>query len=166
VAKAWRLLLSAATAAAFSAAAAPASAGKNTNTLPVVVRVVTGCSLQTFPLTFDASAIVGNNPIDATTHVLVKCTPNTSYSIDIDKGLNANGVNRRMFSASTGTYVAYDVYRDSPRTNVWGTGQLKNVTGNSGTGLPLDVLIYGRVPNTGKISAGDYKDTLVVTLNF
>jgi spore coat protein U-like protein len=153
-------------AAALGVVGTPASAGQNTNTLAVVVRVVTGCSLQTFPLTFDASTIVGNNPIDATTHVVVKCTPNTNYTIDIDKGLYANGINRRMFSASTNSYVAYDVYRDSPRTSVWGTGQLKNVSGNSGTGLPLDILIYGRVPNTGKINAGDYKDTLIVTLNF
>ena len=153
-------------AAALWAAGSPALAGKSTNTLPVAVRVTTGCNLQTFPLTFDASTIVGNNPIDSTTRVIVRCTPNTDYSIDIDKGLYPNGINRRMFSPATNSYVAYDVYRDSPRTNVWGTGQLKNVTGNSGAGLPLNILIYGRVPNTGKINAGDYKDTLVVTLNF
>lgn len=153
-------------AVALGAAGAPASASQTTNTLPVKVTVFTGCSLVTRPLTFDASVVIGNNLIDATATVTVKCTPNTDYFIDIDKGLYANGVNRRMFSALSNTFVAYDVYRDSPRSNVWGTGQLKNVTGNSGNGAPLEITIYGRVPNTGKIQAGDYKDTLVVTLNF
>ena len=71
-----------------------------------------------------------------------------------------------MFSASTNSYVSYDVYRDSPRSNVWGRGKTRNLAGNSGTGAPFDIVLYGRVQNTGKIIAGDYIDTLVVTLNF
>jgi spore coat protein U-like protein len=132
------------------------------------VTVATGCTLQTRPLTFDATGIVGTNPFDATTTVTVKCTPNTPFDIDIDTGLYANGnsANRRMFSASTNSYVSYDVYRDSPRNNVWGRGKTRNVAGNSGTGAPIEFVLYGRVQNTGKIVAGDYLDTLVVTLNF
>lgn len=152
-------------AAAFGAVSTPAPAGQTTNTLPVVVRVFTGCSLVTRPLTFDASVNTGAN-IDSTTTITVRCTPNTNFSVDIDKGLWANGINRRMFSSQANAYLTYDVYRDSPRTNVWGTGQLKNVTGNSGSGLPLDLLIYGRVTKPSTIKAGDYTDTLVVTLNF
>jgi spore coat protein U-like protein len=167
VSKALRRMTAAGIAAALGAAGAPASAGQTTGTLPVSVTVFTGCSLQTRPLTFDAAAVSGNNPIDATTTITVKCTPNTNFTVDIDNGLNANGKssNRQMKSESGGL-LAYDIYRDSPRTSVWGTGQLKNVTGNSGAGAPLDILIYGRVPNATKVVAGDYKDTLVVSLNF
>lgn len=155
-------------AAALGAAGTPALAGQATNTLPVEITVVTGCSLVTRPLMFDATGIVGTNPIDATTTITVKCTPNTDFDVDIDTGLHASGnsANRRMFSASTNSYVSYDVYRDSPRSNVWGRGKTRNVAGNSGAGAPLDIVLYGRVTNTGKIVAGDYIDTLVVTLNF
>lgn len=155
-------------AAALGAGGTPALGGEATNTLPVAVTVATGCSLVTRPLTFDASVIVGTNPIDATATITVKCTPDTDFDIDIDTGLYANGnsANRRMFSASTNSYVSYDVYRDSPRNNVWGRGKTRNVAGNSGTGSPIDFVLYGRVQNTGKIAAGDYLDTLVVTLNF
>jgi spore coat protein U-like protein len=154
--------------AALGAASSPAFAGQATNTLPVRVQVYTGCSLVTRPLTFDATGIVGTNPIDATTTITVRCTPNTDFDVDIDTGLYANGAsaNRRMFSASTNSYVSYDVFRDSPRSNVWGRGKTRNVAGNSGSGAPLDIVLYGRVQNTGKIVAGDYKDTLLVTLNF
>jgi spore coat protein U-like protein len=161
-------MMAAGLAAAFCAVGTPALAGQATNTLPVAVTVATGCTLQTRPLMFDATGIVGSNPIDATTTITVKCTPNTNYDVDIDTGLHANGnsANRRMFSASTNSYVSYDVYRDSPRNKVWGRGGNRNVTGNSGTGAPLDIMLYGRVKNTGKIAAGDYLDTLTVTLNF
>lgn len=155
-------------AAALGAGGTPALAGQSTNTLPVAVTVATGCSLVTRPLTFDATGITGTNPIDATTSVTVRCTPNTDFDIDIDTGLYANGnsANRRMYSASTNSFVAYDVYRDSPRSNVWGRGKTRNVAGNSGSGAPIDFVLYGRVQNTGKIVAGDYIDTLTVTLNF
>nr|WP_237489140.1 spore coat U domain-containing protein [Tsuneonella aeria] len=133
----------------------------------VDLHVYSGCSLKTRPLTFVVPAgNIGNMDLDSTSTVTVKCTPNTAYSVDIDKGLHSNGINRRMRSVETNSFLAYDVYRDRPGGNVWGTGQLKNVTGNSGTGAALDITLYGRIRLPSKIQAGDYKDTLVVTLNF
>ena len=163
-----RRTIAAVAAAALGAGGTPALAGQTTNTLPVAVTVATGCSLVTRPLTFDARGITGTTPIDATTSVTVRCTPNTDFNIDIDTGLYANGnsANRRMYSASTNSFVSYDVYRDGPRNNVWGRGNTSNVSGNSGAGAAIDFVLYGRVKNTGKIVAGDYIDTLTVTLNF
>lgn len=153
-------------AAALGAADTAASAGQTTSSTTATVKIFTGCSLQARPLTFDASTSTGSNPIDAMTTITIRCTPNTNFTVDIDKGLYPKGVNRQMRSVLTGSFITYDVYRDSPRSNVWGTGQLKNVSGNSGSGAPLDILIYGRVPKNQTIQSGDYKDTLVVTLNF
>ncbi|QDM41067.1 spore coat U domain-containing protein [Altererythrobacter sp. TH136] len=152
-------------AAAVLASGTPALAGTTTNTLPVRVQVTVGCTLQTRPLMFDATTISNQN-IDSTTTITVRCTPNTDFTVEIDKGLYANGINRRMFSTEANGYVTYDVYRDSPRNNVWGTGQTKNVTANSGSGLPLEITLFGRITKPGTIKAGDYKDTLLVTLNF
>jgi spore coat protein U-like protein len=151
---------------AVMACAVPAYAGRTTNTMRTDLTVYSGCSLKTRPLMFVTPNALVNVVVDSTTTVTVKCTPNTAFTVDIDKGQHPNGINRRMYSAQTNSYIAYDVYRDSPRTNVWGTGQLKNVSGNSGSGAPLDLLIYGRIPLSTKIKAGDYIDTLVVTLNF
>lgn len=149
-----------------AALASPAHAGRTTNQMPVSLTVFTGCSLKTRPLMFVLPSPVGNAPLDATTTITVKCTPNTNFTVDLDKGLHNNGIVRRMYSPVAGGYVTYDVYRDSPRTNVWGTGQLKNITGNSGTGAPFDITLFGRIPQPKNIKAGDYRDTLTVTLNF
>lgn len=154
-------------AVAVLAAAAPARAGTSTNTMDASLSIESGCRLDTRALVF-----IGIPPfskgllLDSSTTLTVDCTPNTAYTIDIDTGLHPNGINRRMYSALTNSYVAYDIYRDGPRTNVWGTGQLKNVAGNSGAGGPQTVTLYGRVSLPTKVLAGDYLDTLTVTLNF
>ena len=147
-------------------AAAPANARQTTNTLQARVTVFTGCSLVTRPMTFVVPNLTVSTAVDTTTTLTIKCTPNTNFTVDIDKGLYANGINRRMYSPAANAYVTYDVYRDGPRTNVWGTGQLKNVTGNSGTGAPLTLTLFGRIPASGKIKAGDYADRLVVTVTY
>ena len=127
---------------------------------------IAGCSLVTRPMMFVVPNLQVNSAVDTTTTLTIKCTPNTDFTIDLDKGLYANGIVRRMYSPAANAYVAYDVYRDAPRTSVWGTGQLKNVTGNSGTGAPLTLTLFGRIPAAGKIKAGDYSDRLVVTVTY
>ncbi len=72
-----------------------------------------------------------------------------------------------MRSVLAGSFITYDVYRDSPRSNVWGNGQLKNVSGNSGSGAPLAILSLrpgSAEPNV--IQSAVIKTPLVVTLNF
>lgn len=161
-----RTLSAAALAATLLVAGTPAAARQTTNTLQARVTVFTGCSLVTRPMTFVVPNLTVNAAVDTTTTLTIKCTPNTNFTVDIDKGLYANGINRRMYSPASNSYVSYDVYRDSPRSKVWGTGQLKNVSGNSGNGAPLVITLFGRIPASGKIKAGDYADRLLVTVNF
>lgn len=164
----WRIVMGAtALACCFGSGAAHARAPlASTSTIRAAIKVFSGCSLETRPLMFVVPNTTVNVAVDATTTVTVKCTPNTSFTVDIDTGLHGNGINRRMYSPVANAYVSYDVYRDSPRTSVWGTGKLKNISGNSGTGAPLVITLFGRIPISGKIKAGDYADRLTVTLNY
>lgn len=162
-----RRLILCAIAGGLLAAGTPALAGQATNTLPVDLTVAPGCSLQTNPLMFVATNALINFNIDAAATLVVKCTPNTAYAVDIDDGLHARGNNRRrMFSASSNRYIDYNVFMDARRASIWGKGSTKNLTGNSGSGAPVSIPVYGRVPAAFLIAAGDYKDTLLVTLNF
>lgn len=149
------------------AGGSPAAAGQVTNTLPVTLGVQPGCALLTRPLVFVAPSATAAVVLDATANLTITCTPNTDFAITIDRGLNGTLlVNRRMVSASTGATVVYDVYRDPARLLAWGATTLTDVNGNSGLGAPLDVPIYGRVPAAALIAAGDYQDTLTVSLAF
>jgi spore coat protein U-like protein len=153
-------------AAALGVFGSPASARQTTNTTPVKLTVRSGCSLQTRPLMFVTSNGLIDLDIDATSTMTVICSPNTTYEIDIDDGLHAQGNNKRRMATAAGSLLPYNVYLDSARKNVWGKGSTKVMTGNSGNGAPINVPIYGRVPSAIIIPNGAYKDTLVVTINF
>ena len=107
-----------------------------------------------------------NTKADATATITVQCTPNIDYTIDIDRGLYNNGINRRMYNASANNYFDYDVYKDPPRSQVWGTGQTQNLPGNSGITGVVNYTVYGRTEQINRLKAGSYSDTLTITVTF
>ncbi|MDE2410597.1 MAG: spore coat protein U domain-containing protein [Sphingomonadales bacterium] len=151
--------------AAAMLAATPAYAGRTTYTVPVSVTVLSGCTVVALPLVFNIPVPINGN-VDSATSIAVRCTPNTAFVLDIDNGLHANGVNRRVFNATANAFIKYDIFKDPPHSNVWGTGSAKNLSGNSGpTGL-VTYPVYGRVSSSTNLKAGGYTDTLTVTINF
>ena len=150
-----------------SALAMPACAasGRATVQIRASVNVVGGCTVAATPLIF-MIPVPTNTNVDSTSTILVKCAPNTAFTVDIDTGLYPNGINRRVFNAAAKAYINYDVYKDPPRSAVWGTGGAKNVAGNSGvTGTSL-MAVYGRVASVKTLKSGSYRDTLTVTVTF
>lgn len=146
-------------------ASVPAHAGRATYTMPVRAQVINGCTVNALPLIF-LIPVPTNANVDSTTSISIACTPNIPFTLDIDNGLYANGNNRRVFNAAANAYINYDIYKDPPRSNVWGTGQAKNFSGNSGATGRLTIPVYGRVASSKNLKAGSYRDTLTVTINF
>ena len=146
-------------------AAAPAHAGRATYTMPVRAQVINGCTVNVLPLVFNIPVPTNLN-VDALTTITIACTPNIPFTLDIDTGLYANGINRRVFNAAVNAYINYDVYKDPPRSQVWGTGGAKNVAGNSGITGVVVLPVYGRVASSKTLKAGSYRDTLTVTISF
>lgn len=162
----WRLCTGLTMAGACALAASPcAAAGRATNQFRVSVNPISSCTVSATPLTF-LIPVPTNTNVDSTSTIAVKCPPNTAFTIDIDTGLHANGINRRVYNAGYNAYINYDVYKDPPRSAVWGTGGAKNVAGNSGaTGIVLQT-VYGRVASVKTLKSGSYRDTLTVTITF
>lgn len=152
-------------AAAAMLAATPAHAGRATYTMPVRAQVINGCTVNALPLIFTVPVPTNAN-VDSSTSITIACTPNIPFTLDIDTGLYANGINRRVFNATANAFINYDVYKDPPRSQVWGTGGSKNLAGNSGaTGLVV-LPVYGRLASSRNLKAGNYRDTLTVTISF
>ena len=150
-----------------SALAVPASAasGRATNQFRASVSPIGGCAVAATPLIF-MIPVPTNTNVDSTSTITIKCAPNTAFTVDINTGLYPNGINRRVFNAAANAYINYDVYKDPPRSAVWGTGGARNVAGNSGlTGIAL-MTVYGRVASVKTLKAGGYNDTLTVTITF
>lgn len=141
------------------------AAGRATSQIAVSVAPISSCTVAASPLIF-MIPVPTNTNVDSTSSISIKCPPNTAFTVDIDTGLYPNGINRRVFNAATNAYINYNVYKDPPRSAVWGTGGAKNVGGNSGrTGLAV-MTVYGRVASVKTLKAGGYRDTLTVTVTF
>ena len=162
----WRVGAGLTMAGAVALAASPCvAAGRATSQVRVSVNPVSSCTVSAAPLIF-LIPLPTNLNVDATSTITVKCPRNTAFTIDIDKGLYNNGINRRVYNAGYNAYINYDVYKDPPRSAVWGTGATKNVAGNSGlTGIAL-IPVYGRVAAVKTLKSGSYNDTLTVTITF
>ncbi|UZW60505.1 Csu type fimbrial protein [Lysobacter enzymogenes] len=102
--------------------------------------------------------------VDRTTAIGLTCTGRTAWQLGIGNGLNASGNIRRMRSAG-GQFVPYELYRDSGRSQRWGTTLGTDTVSGTGTGAAQSQTVYGRVaPQTA--TPGSYTDTVVVTVTY
>lgn len=103
--------------------------------------------------------------LHAMTNVRVQCPAGTPWKLALDNGQHHDGTMRRM--AGQGSYVAYQLYLDQSRTQVWGHDATNMRTGaTDASGSAASVTIYGEVPPQPGILIGNYSDTIVATLYY
>jgi len=115
--------------------------------------------------THTASAVTGG--INGGGKLLVRCTPNTVYSIALGNGQHAQGSQRRMRHVDgSANVLAYELYRDTNLTERWGSIPQERQHGTA-TGSMEEYKIYAQVPAGQTVTAvGAYKDTVVVTVAY
>lgn len=101
--------------------------------------------------------------IDQISTVQLQCPTGTPYRVGLDNGINNNGNNRRM--ASGANRIAYELYRNSNRTQRWGSNNASDVNG-TGNNAVQALTVYGRVPAQATPAPGSYADTITVTLTY
>ena len=111
---------------------------------------------------FGAYDPLSPSPVDAAGNVQYLCT--SPVRVGISAGGSGTFASRTMQSGASS--LAYNLYSDAARTQVWGDG-----TGGSGAptvaaGLFQSVPIYGRIPAGQDVGTGSYSDSLVVTFTF
>lgn len=137
----------------------------------VVCRLVSGGSLGFGPYDFFAAS-----PNDSLANVSVTCSrdggpQNNTLLMRVDQGMNGTSVTARrlLHAGGAGDSLAYGLYRDVGRNNVWGTTDNVN-TVSTNLSIPnkssasATFIIYGRIPAGQDVSAGTYRDTVGVTL--
>ncbi len=145
----------------------PVHAGSSTTNLNVSATVTNNCTISTADLAFGAyDPIVTNasSPKDSTGTVNITCTSGAVTNVELDTGANASGSTRRMKAGSN--YLSYEIYQDSGRTTVWGSGTGKLDTGTAPNFNPRAFTAYGRITAGQDVPAGSYTDTVVATVNF
>jgi len=144
-----------------------AQAGSTTTNLNVSATVTNNCSISTADLafgTYDPIATNASSPKDSTGTVTITCTTGAVTNVALDTGANNSGTTRRMKAGSN--YLTYEIYQDSGRTTVWGSGTSKLDTGTAPNFNARSFTAYGRITAGQDVPSGSYTDTVVATVNF
>jgi spore coat protein U-like protein len=123
------------------------------------------CLVSATLLDFGSQGLLNAN-VDATNAITVRCTSGTPWAASLNAGSGTGGtVNLRKMTGPGGATVAYTIYRDSARTEVWGDGTSGTLTvSGTGTGGDQPQTGYGRVNAQATPAPGLYSDTIVVTV--
>jgi len=82
-----------------------------------------------------------------------------------DHGTGATDPAQRKMSKGS-KLVTYGIYRDSGRSQPWGSTQGTNTASDTGSGAGQNFTAYGGVPVQTSPSAGNCADTVVTTITY
>ena len=148
-----------------------ASAATATDTMDVVAAVSSACSVGISDLDFQIyDSVVTHRvaPLDAQTTISIVCAPGRVVRVRIGQGLNPEPGStdlaplRQMAMGSE--VLRYNLSTDAARTTVW-PNAAPGVP-PPGAGFPAIMDVFGRVEEGQTPSAGNYFDTVVVTVTF
>ena len=154
-----RALLLGITMAATHAQAATATANFN-----VTATVSNACSLSTISdLAFGTYSFT--LPSLGTTTVNVTCSLGSSYTLHIDNGLYGSSASTRKMKHATEVDTLDYTLSNSLAGSTWGNSAGTGVAG-TGLGLAVPTVIYGSIAANQAVTAGNYSDTLTMTVTF
>jgi spore coat protein U-like protein len=129
--------------------------------LSFAARAATSChGISVTPLAFGSYDVYATAPLDSAGTISYSCPPPLLPTVTISAG-NGGSYNPRLMQSSGTDTLAYNVYVDAARTQIWGATAISVAQGNA-----LTVQYYGRIFPQQDVTVGAYSDTLVVTFNF
>jgi spore coat protein U-like protein len=148
----------------------PGCAGATSSTsgaaINVSALVVNNCLISATNLAF-ASAGVLSSALSATGAITARCTNGDAYRIALSSGSSGNVAARQMQRSGGGGTVNYQLYVDSGYASAWGDGSAgTTMATGTGTGNPVSINVYGRVPAQSTPMPGSYSDTITATISF
>ena len=147
------------------ASSAPASfAATASGTLTISASVVASCTVVGSAIAFGAYT---QSLVNQSGTITVLCTNGTAYNVGLDAGTGTGStVSSRKMSAAGGGTPNYALYRDSARSNNWGSTIGTDTVTGTGSGLTQTLTVYGQIPAAQTPLAGAYSDTVTVTLTY
>lgn len=132
----------------------------------VSANAVSSCELDVGNMNFGTLPSLALGPVDATAPIDVRCTEGTSYTVSLGMG-DGPGVSEPALRLMTNglSTLAYGLYRDPSRSQVWGTFPGTRASG-VGTGTNQRYTVYGRIHAGQATALGTYTDNVVVTVYY
>ena len=127
------------------------------------------CDVSTSIFSFPAYDVLSISSTDTYGQIMVQCEPGTPFQLKLNAGLYAGGNfnGREMQSASTQTPLRYNLFLDPSYSQIWGDGQGASLFYRGLGGIsPLQIPIFGRIPASQHVGAGQYNDSVIVTIEW
>jgi len=106
------------------------------------------------------------NAINAPAAFTIACAIGVNYTASVSDGLHAEGGQRNLRRGSTPDLIQYEIYKNSLRTQRFGSVGSERLVG-TGFGGRQSLRFYGQVPGGQDIPwVGTYTDTVVVTMEY
>lgn len=152
----------------------PCHSGGNKGTIAPLafgaqVMVNGACEITAAPL-LDFGAVGGGTTpqLDGALQLTARCTDGLPYTVGLSAGQVAGNTiaDRRLGLDGSGPgLIAYQLYLDSARSQIWGDGATGAVFGDTGSGADQAITVYGRVPAGQPLPPGGvYRDTVTATI--
>lgn len=127
--------------------------------------LATSCTVSTTSMNFGSYNVFSSTANSTYGTITVTCSPSGSpYTIALNGGLHGT-INQRFMTQGGGSdSLTYGVYIDPTHSTNWGDGTGSSVTVSNTTASPIQV--YGLLPASQDVSAGNYSDMLNVTVTF
>ncbi|MEK5768246.1 MULTISPECIES: spore coat U domain-containing protein [Acinetobacter] len=123
------------------------------------------CNVSSSGVSFGNYDVFTANANESTGELIVTCSVETAYTLQLDPGRSGNFIQRNMLNGTEP--LAYNIYSDGAKNLVWGDGTGGSVTKNGQTGATKEThTLYGRIPARQNVLAGNYSDTIIVTIVF
>ncbi|MEX0732659.1 MAG: spore coat U domain-containing protein [Aquisalimonadaceae bacterium] len=123
--------------------------------------VSAACTISNTGLAFEPYNPLGTAAVDGVGTIDIACEQDISYSISLGPG-QGSFAERHMTSFSS--ELVYNLYTDANRLIIWGdgTGSTSVVEGSTSG----QHAVYGRIPGAQNVPAGQYQDTVVITVSY
>jgi spore coat protein U-like protein len=140
-----------------------AVAATKTGTFTVTVAVQSACAVTGATLDFGTYTAGQTTDRDLRADIAYSdCGPGT-ITLELDGGGAADVAARKLRSGTN--VLNYNLYRDSNRTALFGTGT--NARTATLTGVSSGIFsVFGRIPKSQAVPVGTYTDTVNITLTF
>lgn len=138
--------------------------------LDVTATVQKSCELTTQPVAFGSFKPATTGTVDAAGAVRVTCTVTTPYTVDLGTGNQSSTFGTRAMAsniAANSDTLAYNLYLDSNRTQVWGDTTESTVNASGvGSGAQVSHTVFGRVSKNQFVTPDNYADVVTVTVSY
>jgi spore coat protein U-like protein len=124
------------------------------------------CEVAASDLQFGAYTAQSGTPLQGTTLLRATCTPNTTYYVGLDQGQAPGATVNQRKMVSGANNLSYQLYSDAAHTVIWGNTTGTDTVTGVGNGLAQDHTVFGSIPASQVIPAGEYADTITVRIYF